>query len=384
VLYPADAHERLTDSQWDEARARDAIRAIVADACATYDPEAFWPAHEWDGYQATLPMKNVYCGAAGVAWALDALRRRGHAEPSLDPAVVARAALELFRREPDFMTEEAKLPQRHSSLLVGEAGIVFTLWRLAPSDELADDLYALVHANVGNVSNELMWGVPGTLLAARALLAATGDDRWREAVSESEVDLRAGRDEDGLWTQELFGRHSKIIGPVHGLIGNVLALEEPGNLADVLRRTAVVEGEHANWPPSVDSNDSLRLQWCHGAPGVLIHAAEHLDEDLLLAGAQLVWDAGPLGDEKGFGICHGTAGNGYALLRTFERTGDERWLERARAFAVHALEQAERMPPRYTLFTGGVGTALFVADCIDGRAAFPVLEDIKDDRGENR
>jgi hypothetical protein len=376
VLYPADAHERLTDSQWDEGRARDAIRAIVGGTCSAYDAEAFWPAHEWDGFQATLPMKNVYCGAAGVAWALDALRRRGHAEPALDPADVARRALELFRREPDFMTEEAKLPQRHSSLLVGEAGIVLTLWRLAPSDELADDLHRLVRENVGNIANELMWGVPGTLLAARALLAATGEERWREAVRESEADLRAGRDADGLWTQQLYGHSSRILGPVHGLIGNVLALGEPGNLADVLARTAVVEGEHANWPPSVGGSDTLRLQWCHGAPGVLIHAAEHLDDEQLLAGAQLVWDAGPLGDEKGFGLCHGTAGNGYALLRTFERTGDELWLERARAFAVHTLEQAERMPDRYTLFTGGPGAALFVADCVDARAVFPVLEDL--------
>jgi hypothetical protein len=376
VLYPADGHDRLTDSQWDEGRARDAIQAIVADACTTYDPDAFWPSNEWDGFQAALPMKNVYCGAAGVAWALDALRRRSHAEPELDLTGVARRALDLFRREPDYMPEEMKLPQRHSALLLGEAGIIVTLWRLSPSDELADELYALVRANIGNVSNELMWGVPGTLLAARALLAATGDERWRDAVTESEADLRAGRDDEGLWTQELYGHRSRIIGPVHGLIGNVLALGEPGNIADVLGRTAVVEGKHANWPPSVDSNDSLRLQWCHGAPGVLIHAAEHLDDDLLLAGAELIWDAGPLGDAKGFGLCHGTAGNGYALLRAFERTGDELWLERARAFAVHALEQAERMPARYTLFTGGPGAALFVADCIDAHAAFPVLEDL--------
>jgi len=60
--------------------------------------------------------------------------------------------------------------------------------------------------------------------------------------------------------------------------------------------------------------------------------------------------------------------------KTFERTGDERWLERARAFAVHALEQAERMPSRYSLFTGAIGVALYAADCIDARPRFPVLE----------
>jgi hypothetical protein len=376
VLYPADAHAPLTSEKWDESRVRQAIHAIVDDAAATYDLDGFWHAHEWDGFQAALPMKNVYCGAAGAAWALDALRRRGHAEGSLDPVTVAQRALDAFRGEPDFMTEEAKLPQRHSALLVGETGIVLTLWRLAPSDELARDLLELVRANVGNPSNELMWGVPGTLLTARALLAATGDDEWRDAVRASEDDLRAGRDDEGLWTQDIFGRQSRVLGPVHGFIGNVMALGDEGNAADVLARNAVVEGEHANWPPSADGSDSLRLQWCHGAPGILIHAAGYLDEELLLQGAQLIWDAGPLGDEKGFGICHGTAGNGYALLRTFERTGDERWLERARAFAVHALEQVERMPRRYTLFTGGLGTALFAGDCIGAQARFPVLEDL--------
>ena len=57
----------------------------------------------------------------------------------------------------------------------------------------------------------------------------------------------------------------------------------------------------------------------------------------------------------------------------FERTGDERWLDRARRFAMHALEQLERIEPRYSLFTGGVGAALFAADCIDARARYPVL-----------
>ena len=50
-------------------------------------------------------------------------------------------------------------------------------------------------------------------------------------------------------------------------------------------------------------------------------------------------------------------GNGFALLKAFARTGDERWLERARRFAVHALGQAERLPAangrgRYSLWTG--------------------------------
>ena len=66
---------------------------------------------------------------------------------------------------------------------------------------------------------------------------------------------------------------------------------------------------------------------------------------MLVAGGELTWRAGPL--VKGPGLCHGTAGNGYAFLKLFERTGDELWLERARAFAMHAIEQVERFRREY-------------------------------------
>ena len=146
-----------------------------------------------------------------------------------------------------------------------------------------------------------------------------------------------------------------------------------GETAAVLSRHAVREDGLANWP-GAPGRQPERLQWCTGAPGVLAGAVDYLDEELLLAGAELVWRAGPPREEKGHGICHGTSGNGFALLGAFERTQDELWLERARRFAMHALAQAERMPGRYSLFTGGVGTALFAAACLDGDARYPVLE----------
>jgi hypothetical protein len=136
----------------------------------------------------------------------------------------------------------------------------------------------------------------------------------------------------------------------------------------------------ATRPPYLPGPDGqIRLQWCAGAPGVVIGAADYLDEGLLLAGAELCWKAGPHGAEKGPSICHGTAGNGYALLAAFERTGDERWLERARRFAVHALDQARRERAdrgrgRYSLWTGDLGVALYAASCLEARAAYPVLD----------
>jgi lantibiotic modifying enzyme len=365
VLYRPELHTTLTDRAWDEAWVRDAIRSVVADAESAYDETGLWRAHEWDGFRAALPLKNLYVGAAGVAWALDRLGTGAR------PARIAARALELFRATPDFMEGEEIAPQRFSALLTGEAGIVLVGWLLAPSDELADDLLTLVRANVGNETNELMWGVPGTLIAARELLERTGEERWRSAVEESEAALREQRDPDGLWTQQLYGERARHLGPAHGLVGNVTALREPGNAAEILRERAVIEHGRVNWGADPEAR---RLQWCNGAPGIVVAAADYLDEDLLLGAAELVWEAGPPVDEKGSGICHGTAGNGYALLKVFGRTQDERWLERARAFAVHALEQANRLPGRYSLFTGGVGAALFAADCLEGRARYPVLD----------
>jgi lantibiotic modifying enzyme len=390
MLYRPEAFEPLTDEPWVEQRVRSAIRAIVADADdALRGPRLLWKADEWDRWHGTSPMKNLYVGAAGVLWALEELRRRGHAETRLDLADLAGRTLELFRAKPDYL-KGMKLPEpRESSLFNGETGILLVAWRLAPSDELADDLYERVRANVDNEAEEVMWGTPGTLIAAQAMLAWTGEDRWRDAWHESAEALWSRRDGEGFWTQRLYGQEVRSLTPPHGLVGNVQALlplldeERRGQLKrqtnELLARTAVVEDGLANWPPRErpelpGPDGQIRVQWCAGAPGIVIAAAEYLDEELLLAGAELAWQAGPPGMEKGPSICHGTAGNGYAFLKVFERTGDERWLDRARRFAMHALGQVERRPGRYSLWTGDAGAALFAADCLEGRSRYPILE----------
>src|SRR5581483_8287440 len=135
VLYDRALHEPLTETPWDEARVRDAIAAIVADADAAYDLDAFWPAHDWDGYLAALPLKSFYVGAAGVAWALERLGRRGFGS-SLDLRDVAARALERFRAEPDFMAGETLPAEKRSSLFHGETGVAFVAWCLAPDEQL--------------------------------------------------------------------------------------------------------------------------------------------------------------------------------------------------------------------------------------------------------
>jgi lantibiotic modifying enzyme len=217
----------------------------------------------------------------------------------------------------------------------------------------------------------------------------TGEPRWSEAARESADALRARRGDDGLWRQD---DDYRGLGTLHGAAGNTLVLlrldadeELAAETAAVLDRHAVREDRLANWPGSPRAqlarprDGRICLQWCTGAPGVLAGAWEYLDEDLVLAGAELIWQAGAHDDERGHGLCHGTSGNGFALLKAFARTGDELWLERARRFAIHALRQAERLRAangvgRYSLWTGDLGTALFAAACLDVDPRYPIID----------
>jgi len=174
VLYQREAFEPLTDEPWDEARVREAIQRIVSDADEAYDPGALWPANEWDAWQTPLPLKTLYAGAGGVIWALDALQRRGHVESKLDLPSAAAAVLELWRAHPGDM-QGIELPSKAAaSLLCGESGLLLVAWRLSPSAELADALFERVRENADNEAEELMWGSPGTMLAADAMHGWTG------------------------------------------------------------------------------------------------------------------------------------------------------------------------------------------------------------------
>jgi hypothetical protein len=368
MLYRPQEFEPLTDGGWDERAVREAIERIVADADEAYRREPLWPPPPDSPLGPGRPEPSLYAGAPGVLLALDALQRRGHAESALDLPAVAIEALEAWRTEPAVFPG-LDLPQRESSLLLGEAGVLYVAWSLTHRPDLADDLHARVLANVDEDEvDELMWGTAGTLVIAADLLERTGEPRWRDACRDSAEALLARRDADGLWTQRRF-KDTRSLGPVHGAVGNVHALlrvldgDENDRLESetsaMLARFAHREVGLANWPPEADGQlehhrtGEIKVQWCHGAP--------------------LTWQAGAHRAGKGAGICHGTSGNGYALLAAFARTGDELWLERARRFAVHALGQAEREQPTYSLFVGAVGVALFASDCLDAECRYPLL-----------
>src|SRR4029077_20103776 len=95
----------------------------------------------------------------------------------------------------------------------------------------------------------------------------------------------------------------------------------------VMERLAMHDEGVGNWPPAIDDQKG-RVQGCHGAPGIISTIGDLLPWELALAGGELTWRAGA--PRKGPGLCHGTAGNGYAFLRLHALTGDSMWLDRAR------------------------------------------------------
>ena len=233
-------------------------------------------------------------------------------------------------------------------------------------------------ANREDEWRELLWGAPGSLLAAEAMLAWTGEERWGTAWDALADEMETAREADGLWTQHRLG-DSRFLGAAHGFAGNMRALanRRPVEVDEVLARHALRDGALANWLPGEESPpENIRVQWCHGAAGIVATLGHVMDEELALAAGELTWRAGPLA--KGSNLCHGTAGNGYALLVLHRRTGDELWRDRARAFAMHAIGQVEREREklgrgRYSLFTGDVGVALFLRHLLDGDDRFPTL-----------
>jgi hypothetical protein len=319
---------------------------IVAEAEAALAADT-WPAHPTDDPVLPYETFGLYLGSAGIIWAL---RRLGS---SLDLDALAAEALYGYRQTPN--------AEEPASLLTGETGLLV----LSRADD--DRLAELVAANERNPAWEVLWGSPGTILAAKA-----AGIEWRRSAET----LAAETDADGLWTQRLVGGEPKrLLGAVHGFAGNVHALrgfqddDELRALVErVLRANAIWDGHAVNWPPVV-GREPTRVQWCHGAPGMITTLGDLLPEDLLLAAAETTWRTGPL--DKGPGLCHGTAGNGFALLRTYELTGDEVWLERARTFADTALGQARS---HVSLFTGDIGAVLLAHACDTRDARFPIMD----------
>jgi lantibiotic modifying enzyme len=395
MLFDPERHEALTERVWDEGEVRAAVQRIFADTCARYRAGSGWPMHPLDGADPEEAVHMLYFGASGVIWGLVQLAQMGVGQaPDFTGALMSR--LEDNRRS------IAHLASGTVGLLCGDSGILYVDWKLTRSASVAAQLAQAIDANQDNPVLELMWGAPGTMLLALALHEQTGEHSWKQRFLRGAQCLRQAlqRDEQlgcDLWMQLLYGERSQMLGAVHGFAGNAYVLcrgrqllpsaewnwwEE--RITQTMRVTSRTIEDVTNWPQSAGTPRKGREKWlvqhCHGAPGIIVCLAQLPGvgcEALLRQAGELTWQAGPL--RKGSNLCHGTGGNGYAFLKLFERTGAPVWLERARSFAMHAIEQCESDARRYgqyrySLWTGDIGLAFFLFSCLNGTAQFPTLD----------
>lgn len=398
-LFDPARHEPLQALPWDDAFARAAIRRIVDATLAAFEPGLGWRAHPLDEPQAPIErFHNLYFGSGGVIWALRHLAQHGATEtwPDFTPFVAT--------------LREANRPlladsqHGNASYLFGDAGLLLLHWTLQPDEALGRQLFDTVQDNLHNPVREPLWGNAGTVLAAIHMAQATGDARWIALVREAADVLLADMEMDAdtgtwLWVQNLYGRPPvRYIGAGHGFAGNaypffraaaLLPPEQVALLAERAMATLQATARHAdggtNWFPGI--NPQRPAEWlppvqdCHGAPGIVcrLAGAPRTPEwdTLLMQAGELTWHAGPL--RKGAGLCHGTAGSGFAMLKLWCRSGEPVWLDRARALAMHGWGQVQRHQAEYgrgrhSLWTGDLGLACLLKNCIEGTDAFPTLD----------
>jgi hypothetical protein len=387
-------HEPLRPIRWSETDATAAIEDIVADALEHFDAERFWPAHPLDG-GIRDGHTSFYFGATGVIWGIDYLGRVGATKARFDFRSILPRLMEANREE---ITWE--IPRSPGSLLLGDLGTALLVMRVDPTPAIADLVYARADANTTLPMRELMWGVPGSMIACWHMAGMTAEPRWRALFAIQAARLLEDLEEtdDGpLWTQDLYGRRRRYLGPVHGYAGNMIALmhgwewltdDQRARIAGAIPRTLTANAWRselgASWHGVVADRDRppWLCQHCHGAPGMVTAFADAPFtsvelEDLLREGGKFTWAAGPLA--KGSNLCHGTGGNGYAFLKLYRRTNDLMWLERARSFAMTAIAQYREARDqlgraRYSLWTGDIGLAVYLWDCLTAEPQFPTID----------
>jgi lantibiotic modifying enzyme len=395
-MFDPNRHYPLKSLKWELELVQQAIQDIADDAINQINQNRKLARHPMDNYGVG---SDLYFGMTGVIWALKYLQLNQAIDTDLDFAALLEEQLSANEKE-----QKAMPHPDNASYLFGDLPILMLQFKSSGESRVADKIFQSIEKNNSQPVRELMWGIAGSMLSANFLYKWTLEDRWKEMfLLQAEKMLNDWERIDGigyLWSPDLYGAKRKYLGPVHGFVGNIIPLIEGKELLgdkryddicskviETIGNTAICNERHANWVAAFEEADRTKtpelVQHCHGAPGIvtalskLLRGMDTRFDQLLEKGGELTWYAGPL--KKGANLCHGTAGNGYSFLKLYQRTKDDLWLERARVFAMNAIDQYRASKElhhqgRYTLWTGDLGTAVYLWDCINGEANFPTID----------
>lgn len=302
--------------------------------------------------------------------------------------------------------------RRDVTFLCGDAGplavaavVYHRLQKPAEADEYINRLlqyHQAVCSGSGGLPDEMLYGRMGFLYALAFIRKHMGEERIpleliqqiSNAVLESgerfsrKVQVQNRSPLMYEWYQEQY------VGAAHGLAGIYYFLMQPGFVSSPATVQNVVKHSvdfvcglrfpSGNYPPCIGDERDLLVHWCHGSPGVIymllqahkVFGVPQYLEAAVLCG-EVVWRYGLL--KKGYGLCHGAAGNAYAFMALYRHTQDARHLYRACMFADWCMNYGKhgcRTPDTpYSLFEGMAGTVYFLADLLQPlKSRFPAFE----------
>jgi hypothetical protein len=310
---------------------------------------------------------SVYTGAAGVAYMFFRLSL-------MENAFIADSQEQLLNKATSYIDVALRLKpkesktRRVSTFLTGLAGvysvaaaIYFAKGETRRAARMCKEVLSLAYTcATEECPSELLFGRCGYLSCLLFLAANAGfelADASDIITDTLSLILEDGKRLAGDGFSLMWEWHEKrYLGAAHGLCGILLVLlhfrdvvAALGDLQlvkdtiDQLLRTRFPSG---NLPSSVGSDTDRLVHWCHGAPGLvplLLEAHAAFGEPAYLAAAadaaRVVRERGLL--RKGFGLCHGTSGNGLALLALHRATPSDDHLHNALRFGLFACSPAD-------------------------------------------
>ncbi|RPB24236.1 hypothetical protein L211DRAFT_824182 [Terfezia boudieri ATCC MYA-4762] len=235
-------------------------------------------------------------------------------------------------------------------------------------------------AGGGGGSNEWLYGRSGYLYLLRMLRHFFSGPNVRQmvdlainnTVARIMDDWRAHPDGEGwMW------HGKKYLGAAHGVAGivaqvvmscRVTGTPIPEELEGIVSGLLDQQLDTGNWPPSKNSSRDDLVQFCHGAPGMLISLIPIKDsfpalrrriDSACTRGRQVVEQRGLL--TKTPSLCHGITGNALAFedeetLGRFMGYTTREYLER-NVGVFRGLGEKELVDEEFGLFTGEGGRA---------------------------
>ena len=315
---------------------------------------------------------GIFSGLAGAIYAHKVLSDNGFCK-ELDRSEAIEKINILLKHDKTVK----KRPTEHS-FIFGRLGTLFCKYLISKDQcDLKEILRITSHHDIIE-SHEICKGTPGflyTLLKLAEISDAPEIEEQIKTLSNSIFEEMHFDKDLGhyIYLQDYCGVKKSYLGFIHGLSGNLHILERAFSKRDPEKHKIVIErstqflkahdihGKYYTCPVVIPSKNKTNLvQICHGPPGLIgsfIHAGKvekNIHDTLIKCGetVQLAENS-----TKGSTICHGNAGNGLSILKLFELTQNQQYLNAAKVFAYNCEIDREDVG----VYMGIGGTCLFLA-----------------------